>query len=112
MNADLIARLRTSAAQLGSGTVGMYPTAELITEAADALEGGGGDDLSVQIQGDMASRDLGTAIGSSVPRDVLGEAIYRAMYEHQGGQWSANETKGVWYDIADRLKALLVGVKR
>lgn len=43
-----------------------------------------------------------------VPDDrVLGEMIYRAMYEHQGGMWSANETRDVWYDMGKRLRAML-----
>lgn len=40
-------------------------------------------------------------------REALGEMIYRAMYEHKGGMWSANETQDVWFDFADRLMSLL-----
>jgi hypothetical protein len=47
----------------------------------------------------------------SAGREQLGEMIYRALYEHQGGQWSANETKGVWFDAADRLTALISAAK-
>lgn len=31
----------------------------------------------------------------------------RAMYEHQGGMWKANESQDVWFGIADRLIKLL-----
>jgi hypothetical protein len=40
-------------------------------------------------------------------RYQLGELIYRAMYEHQGGKWEANETPDVWFEAADRLRAML-----
>lgn len=42
-----------------------------------------------------------------ISREALGEAIYLALYEHQGAVWAANESKGVWYDAADRLRAIL-----
>jgi len=42
-----------------------------------------------------------------VSREVLGEAIYRAMYQHVGGDWRANETRDVWYEMADSLKSIL-----
>lgn len=39
-------------------------------------------------------------------RGAIGKAIYLAMYQHKGGLWEANETKEVWYEIADRFSAL------
>ena len=46
-------------------------------------------------------------VPADIPRELLGEMIYRAMYEHKGGMWSANETQDVWFDFADRLMSLL-----
>lgn len=40
-------------------------------------------------------------------REKLGEMIYRSMYEHKGGMWSANETKDVWYNFADNFMKIL-----
>jgi hypothetical protein len=40
-------------------------------------------------------------------REKLGELIYRALYEHKGGLWHAVEPVHVWYEMADRLIALL-----
>lgn len=46
-------------------------------------------------------------VPADMPRELLGQAIYRATYEHQGGDWRAVETKDFWYETADRLIALL-----
>lgn len=46
-------------------------------------------------------------VAADMTREALGEMIYRAMYEHKGGMWSANETQDVWFDFADRLMSLL-----
>jgi hypothetical protein len=40
-------------------------------------------------------------------REALGRAIYLGLYGHQGARWEANDTKYVWYEAADRLRALL-----
>lgn len=50
---------------------------------------------------------LQAALAVQPTREALGEMIYRAMYEHKGGMWSANETQDVWFDFADRLMSLL-----
>lgn len=42
---------------------------------------------------------------------IAGEAIYRAMYEHQGGKWEANESKEVWYEIAGRVRRINSAIK-
>lgn len=38
---------------------------------------------------------------------VTGELFYRAIYEHEGGQWVAVEPKYIWRDAANRLNNLL-----
>lgn len=47
------------------------------------------------------------SIPDAPSRETLGRAIYLAMYQHKGGRWEANETKDVWYDMADRFTAFL-----
>lgn len=44
-----------------------------------------------------------------ISREGLGEAIYLAMYEHQGAKWSANESQGIWIEAGDRLRSKLSG---
>jgi hypothetical protein len=44
---------------------------------------------------------------SEAGREAIARAIYLAMYESRGGRWEANETKGVWHDIADKFCAIL-----
>lgn len=48
---------------------------------------------------------------ADMPRELLGEAIYRMTYEHVGGKWEANETREYWYECADRLKSILSKVR-
>ena len=40
-------------------------------------------------------------------REIVGELLYKAMYEYKGGRWELNETKDVWYVIADRFIELV-----
>ena len=44
-------------------------------------------------------------------RDAVARAIYLAIYQHEGGRWECNETKDVWYEIADRFGSLLGGTR-
>ena len=44
---------------------------------------------------------LRTALAVQPTREQLGEMIYRAVYEHQGGMWKANESQEVWFATAD-----------
>lgn len=39
--------------------------------------------------------------------EMLGEMIYRALYQHQGGLWECVSPRYVWYDAASRLRAAL-----
>jgi hypothetical protein len=50
-------------------------------------------------------------VPADMPRELLGEAIYRAMYQHVGGDWRGVEPVEVWYTMADRLKAILSEVR-
>lgn len=50
---------------------------------------------------------LRTALAVQPTREQLGEMIYRAMYEHEGGMWSNANPPDFWYAMADRLIALL-----
>jgi hypothetical protein len=42
-------------------------------------------------------------------REEIGRDIYLAQYAAHGGRWEANESKEVWYAIADRFIALRAG---
>lgn len=53
-----------------------------------------------------AQDDARTRALDGMTRERLGEAIYRALYEHLGGQWRCVETRDVWFEVADRLRAL------
>jgi len=39
--------------------------------------------------------------------EMLGEMIYRALYQHQGGLWECVSPRHFWYDAASRLRAAL-----
>ncbi|MBZ9939191.1 hypothetical protein LB518_23035 [Mesorhizobium sp. BR1-1-16] len=39
-------------------------------------------------------------------RESIGRDIYLALYQHKDGRWEANETRDVWYEIADRFVSL------
>lgn len=41
-----------------------------------------------------------------------GEAIYRAVYQHQGGKWEANESREVWSETAKRYRRFLREIER
>jgi hypothetical protein len=47
------------------------------------------------------------AEGWKASREQIGEAIYLAMYGHQGGKWEANDSKETWYRIANRFLVML-----
>jgi hypothetical protein len=46
-------------------------------------------------------RDL-RAVKARPTREEIGRAIYLALYQPKGADWEANETKDVWYEVADR----------
>lgn len=48
---------------------------------------------------------------AAIEYKMSGEAIYRAMYQHQGGKWEANETPEVWYETAKRYRRFLHSIK-
>ena len=66
----------------------------LAQQAAIKLAGLLGDPRVLAKLNDPGTPTKAQAVGELVglSRERLGELIYRAMYEHQGGQWSANET--------------------
>jgi hypothetical protein len=66
------------------------------------------DPISLKRQADEESgRAALVSPPSEAGREAIARAIYLAMYESRGGRWEANETKGVWHDIADKFCAIL-----
>lgn len=87
---------------------GMVRAAKSIARGFNSMEALDDDNVRTALAAieEQAGRRLPTGIDLQAD-EKLGELIYRAMYEHEGGKWAAVETRYVWLNAAARLRAML-----